>query len=174
MSNNKISYELTQENHDLIAQGIRDVDAALGFAVNLTPEERKNYATMGDKTFTFVDKTIQYMDERQEFRPPYVDITELKRDMNLAQQLKGLLLLIEPVVEKISDTYLAAGIDAYEAARKIYNYIKTASTSGAPGSDVIAAELAKRFVKRPSTTPEEKAGPQKEKTGGEENETKES
>ena len=174
MSTNKISFELTQENHELIAQRIRDVDAELGFAINLTPEERRNYSTMGDKTFTFVDKTIHYLDERQDLRAPYVNITELKQDMKLAQQLKELLLLIEPVVEKISDTYLAAGTDAFEAARKIYSYIKTASEAGAPGTDVIAAELGKRYVRKSSTTQEEKAGQQRENTESKVNETKES
>jgi hypothetical protein len=33
---------------------------------------------------------------------------------------------LELLVEKISDSYLAAGIDDFQAARKIYNYVKAA------------------------------------------------
>ena len=49
---------------------------------------------------------------------------------------------------------LAAGADAFDSARKLYNYVKAASESGAPGSDSIAAELKKRFVRRKSSPQE--------------------
>ena len=68
--------------------------------------------------------------------------------------MKELLIMLDPVVEKISDSYLAAGADAFDSARKPYNYVKAASESGAPGSDSIAAELKKRFVRRKATSQE--------------------
>ena len=153
MSKEKISFELTGEAYGQISQGIRDLDSLLTFAVNLTPEERRNYSTMGDKSLAFVEKAVQYVDERPDLVPPYLDIPEFKKDLKLARQLKDLLIILDPVVEKISDSYLAAGADAFGAARKLYNYVKAASESGAPGSDSIAAELKKRFVRR-------KPGPQ--------------
>ena len=152
MSNEKISHELTEEAYDQIAQSIRALDSLLPFAVNLTPDERKNYQTMGDKTIAFVEKAVQYTDERPELVPAYLDIPEFKKDLKLARQLKELLLMVDPVVEKISDSYLAAGVDAYEAARKMYSYIKAAAESGAPGTDSIAAELKKRYVRKKSSS----------------------
>jgi hypothetical protein len=84
-----------------------------------------------------------------------MDIPEFKRDLKLARQLKELLLMLEPVVEKISDSYMAAGMDAFDAARKMYNYVKAAAESGVPGTDTIVDELRKRFYKRKSSsTPE--------------------
>ena len=157
MSKENISFELTQEAYDQIAQSIRALDSLLIFAVNLTPEERKTYQTMGDKTIAFVEKTVQYADERPDLAPPYLDILEFKRDLKLARQLRELLIMVEPVVEKISDSYLAAGTDAYDAARKMYSFIKAASGSGAPGSDTIAAELKKRYVRR-KASPQENNG----------------
>lgn len=152
MSNQKISYELSEESYGQIAQNIRSLDSLLTFAVNLTKEDRRKYQTMGDKTVTFVEKGVQYVDERPDLVPPYLDIPEFKRDLKLAKQLKELLIMVEPVVEKISDSYLAAGADAYEWARKLYSYVKTAANSGAPGSDTIAAELKKRYGRRKSST----------------------
>ena len=148
MSKQNISVELTGEAYGQISQGIRDLDSLLTFAVNLTPEERRNYSTMGDKSIAFVEKAVQYVDERPDLVPPYLDIPEFKKDLELARQLRNLLMILDPVVEKISDSCLAAGADAFEAARKLYNYVKTASESGAPGSDSIAAELKKRFVRK--------------------------
>jgi len=95
-----------------------------------------------------------------------LDIPEFKKDLSLARQLKNLLLILEPSVEKISDTYLSAGSDAFLAARKLYSFVKTASDSGAPGTDAIAAELKKRYVRRKSSS--------QQNTGSQENENQES
>jgi hypothetical protein len=109
-----------------------------------------------------VEKSVQYTDERPDLVPSYLDIPEFKKDLKLARQLRELLLMLNPVVEKISDSYLAAGVDAYEAARRLYSHIKAASESGAPGTDSIAAELKKRYVRRKSNSPEKSANQKKE------------
>jgi hypothetical protein len=62
---------------------------------------------------------------------------------------------LETVVEKISDSYMAAGMDAFDAARKMYNYVKAAAESGVPGTDTIVDELRKRFYKRKSSSTRE-------------------
>ena len=71
-------------------------------------------------------------------------------------------MILEPLVEKISDTYLAAGSDAFLAARKLYSFVKAASDSGAPGSDTIAAELKKRYLRRRSSSQEKNGNQEKE------------
>jgi hypothetical protein len=63
--------------------------------------------------------------------------------------------MLEPVVEKISDSYMAAGMDAFDAARKMYNYVKAAAESGVPGTDTIVDELRIRFYKRKSSSTRE-------------------
>ena len=155
MISNKISFEFTDDAYHQLAQRIRDLDTWLTFAVNLTPEDRRRYSKMGDRTIPFVEKTLQYADERPDLAPPYMDIPEFKRDLKLARQLKELLLMLEPVVEKISDSYMAAGMDAFDAARKMYKYVKAAAESGVPGTDTIVDELRKRFYKRKSSSPQE-------------------
>lgn len=166
MSNGKISFEMTEEAYGQIAQSIRALDSLLTFAINLTVEERLKLHKMGDKSIAFVEKAVQYADERPDLVPPYLDIPEFKKDLKLARQLKDLLMLLEPSVEKISDTYLAAGYDAFLAARKLYSFVKAAADSGAPGSDTIAAELKKRYLRRRSNS--------QEKNGNQENENQES
>ncbi|MFC2146361.1 hypothetical protein ACFLRT_03265 [Acidobacteriota bacterium] len=152
MSQGKISFELTEEAYGQIAQSIRALDSLLPFAINLTPDERKNCQTMGDKSIAFVEKAAQYADERPDLVPSYLDIPEFKKDLKLARQLRDLLMILEPSVEKISDTYLSAGSDAFWAARRLYSFVKAASDSGAPGTDSIAAELKKRYVRKKSSS----------------------
>jgi len=162
MSNEKISFELTEEAYGQIAQSIKALDSLLPFAINLTVEERRKLHKMGDKSIAFVEKVAQYASERPDLVPSYLDIKEFKRDLKLARQLKDLLIILEPTVEKISDTYLAAGYDAFLAARKLYGFVKTASDSGAPGSDTIATELKKRYLRRRSNTLEKNGNQEKE------------
>jgi hypothetical protein len=157
---------LTEEAYGQIAQSIRALDSLLPFAINLTVEERRRLHKMGDKSIAFVEKAAQYADEQPDLVPPYLDIPEFKKDLKLARQLKDLLMILEPSVEKISDTYLSAGSDAFLAARKLYSFVKTASDSGAPGSDTIAAELKKRYLYRYTNS--------QEKNGNQENENQES
>ena len=162
MSKGKISHELTEEAYGQIAQSIRALDSLLPFAINLTVKERRKLHKMGDKSIAFVEKAAQYADERPDLVPPYLDIPEFKRDLKLARQLKDLLMILEPSVEKISDTYLAAGSDAFLAARRLYSFVKAASDSGAPGSDTIAAELKKRYLYRYTNSQEKNGNQEKE------------
>jgi len=49
----------------------------------LTAEDRKTLAKMNDKTQPFVEKTLNYAEVNSQFVPPYVNISELKRILNL-------------------------------------------------------------------------------------------
>jgi hypothetical protein len=70
----------------------------------------------------------------------------LKRDFELSVQLRDILNLIEQLYEKLSDTYLAVGSEAYVAALSFYNSAKSAAKANVPGTDTIVNELGKRFV----------------------------
>jgi len=148
MKKGKISFKLTEQAYGQIAQSIRALDSLLTFAINLTVDERHKLYKMGDKSIAFVDKSIRYADERPDLVPTYLDLSEFKEDYTLSKQLKDLLLLLEPVTEKLSDTYLSAGSDAFLAARKLYSAVKAAAYSGAPGSDTIVSDLRKRFSRK--------------------------
>lgn len=147
MNDQLVSFEMTDELRGQLSDGIRSLDALLAFTINLTVRDRIKLQKMGDKSIAFVEKAIQFANDRPDLVPPYLDVAEFQRDYTLAKQLKELFNQINPVVEKISDTYLAAGSDAFSAARKLYSYVKAAAASGAPGSDSISAELKKRYTR---------------------------
>jgi hypothetical protein len=142
---NKVSVELTDEQYGALAQRIRDLDGDLGFAVNLNTEERRSLQKMGDKSVSFVDKSREYAIERPDLVTDHLKVAELEKDLKLAKQLKSLLSLLNPVLEKISDTYLAAGADAFSWSREFYNFVKAGARAGTPGCDFIAADLKKRY-----------------------------
>jgi hypothetical protein len=141
-----ISFELKPDEKSEIINLINQVNSKLPFLVNLTPEERKEIPKMGDKTFPFVSKALELAQQNPQLVPPYVNVEELKRDFELSVQLRDILNLIEQLYEKLSDTYLAVGSEAYVAALSFYNSAKSAAKANVPGTDTIVNELGKRFV----------------------------
>jgi len=148
MSYNNISAEITSETIDFLIQKIKEMEAKLTFVINLSTEEIRSLPKMGDKTIPFVEKAIEFAVQNPSFLPPFVDVTELKKDLELAKRLKTFINVLEPFSEKVMDTYLAVGAEAYTAARAFYISSKGALKAGVPGANAIVDELGKRFSKR--------------------------
>lgn len=149
MQKNLLSYQMTIEEKDALKQ---DIDAmaqkVAAFAINLSPDDRKTLSIMGNKSVAFVEQALQYAREYPEYVPPYLDVTEFEKDFNLARDVKELLKVVEPILEKLSDTYLMAGVEAFTQARSFYDSVKAAAKSNAPGTDSLVAELKKRYKRK--------------------------
>ena len=143
-----ISAELKPDEKNAILDLIQQITDKLPFLINLTQEERIQIPKMGDKTVAFVEKALELAQQNQHLVPPYLNIDELRRDLELAKQLRDVLNKLAPLLEKVSDTYLAAGSEAYIAALAFYNSAKSAAKSNVPGTDYIVDELGKRFVRK--------------------------
>jgi hypothetical protein len=140
-----ISAELKPAEKNEVLELINQINQKLPFLVNLTPDERHSLPKMGDKSFSFVEKALELAQQNLNLVPPYVNIDELRRDFELARSLRDILNVVSQLYEKLSDTYLAVGSEAYTAALQFYNSAKLASKSNVPGTDVIVDELGKRF-----------------------------
>ena len=112
---------------------------------------------MGDKTLAFVEKALEMASKNPGFNPPYMDVDELRKDLALAKKLKNFLNFLAPFTERVDDTYLAVGSEAYAAARVFYYSAKGAAKANVPGADAIVEELAKRYNPRAQSEEKEKA-----------------
>ena len=148
-----ISAELKEDVKNEILNLIQQVTDRLPFLINLTPEERISLPKMGDKTYPFVSKALELAGQNPNLVPPYVSIEELKRDFGLSESLRPVLNAITSLSEKLSDTYLAVGSEAYVAALAFYNSAKSAAKSNVPGTDAVVNELGKRFDKQTKKKP---------------------
>jgi hypothetical protein len=63
---------------------------------------------------------------------------------------------LEVLLERLKDTYIAAGTDAFSTARKFYDSVKTAIKAKIPGAEVAFDELKKRFVRMKIKTDDQK------------------
>jgi hypothetical protein len=112
-----ISAELTGEQKDLIISKLNEISDMLPFIVNLTIDERRSLTKMGDKSVAFVMKALEYASTNPQFVPPYLDVAELSKDAILASQLLAINNAIQILAEKVDDTLMAVGSEAYAASR---------------------------------------------------------
>ncbi|MCS7053710.1 MAG: hypothetical protein NZM09_08245 [Ignavibacterium sp.] len=148
-----ISAEISDRDKREILDLVQQIESRLNFLINLTPEERQSIPKMGDKTIAFVQKALELAQQNPNLVPPYVNLDELRRDFELSIRLKDILNAVSRVYEKLSDTYIAAGSEAFTAALSFYKSAKAASKMNVAGTDIIVEELSKRFEKK-LTSPE--------------------
>ena len=156
----KISKVLSDEEIQALDQDITNLNEKISaFAINLTIKDRKTLYKMGDRSLAFVEQALKYAHTHNEFVPPFLNVEEFQKDWDLARQLKDLLKRVEPVMEKLSDTYMAAGADALSEALSYYDAAKAAAKASKPGSDVIVAELKRRYDRKKSKPENQEATP---------------
>jgi hypothetical protein len=153
----RVSYVFSQEEIDGFNQDIASMESRLASAaVNLSPDMRRIIPSMGDGSHPFVEYSLKYANERPEFIPGFVDVNEFQKDWDLTMQLKDLQRKLDILSEKISDTLLAAGADAFAQARYYYEGAKAGKKANMAGADTIVDNLKKRFGRgRKPSTPEE-------------------
>jgi hypothetical protein len=119
--------------------------------LNLTPEESRELPKMGDKSYAFVTKALEYLKVPGSPVPPYTNVAEMEVDLKGYDTIRQILQSIMPTVDLLQDTMLVSGSEAYTAALTYYNYIKGAAKAGVPGAQTIYDDLSARFPGRPSS-----------------------
>jgi len=153
MSIKKINTRMSVESKDEIVGKFKEIDTLVEpFAVNLSPDDRRTIPKLGIKSLGFADITLGFAKSNPKFVPSFQDIDLLTANMEFVKQLQQVLEVVEPVYEKVKDTYMAAGADVYLATRVIYDSVKAAAKQGVPGSDVIAKELGKLYKRSRAKT----------------------
>ncbi len=151
---NQVSAILNQTDLDEIRSAVELIQSKLTFLVNLTPLERQTYSKMGDKTVAFVQKSLEHAKENQNLVPPFMNLDEFKKDMNLIRNLSKVLRPINQLSEGLDDTIMLAGHESYQAALIFYNSVKMARKMNIHGVDSVYDDLKERFPGRGSNETE--------------------
>ena len=145
-----IDATVTDAQKTAVLGAITTIEDNLEFLVNLTPQERQTLPKMGNATQSFVSKAREIASNNPQFVPAYVDLAAMQRDYDLAARLQGIEMQLASLLEKVSDTNLAAGSEAFVTALTLYNSIKAAAKVNVPGANALVNELGERFA-QPST-----------------------
>lgn len=145
---NQISVILSEKDMKEIMDAIAVIQRKLPFLINMTLEERRTHLKMGDRSFPFVGKSLDYSKSNDFLVPPFLEVNEFDKDMILISQLTQIERPLLGITEGISDTKLRAGSEAYSAALLFYQAVKLAAQMNIPGVKSIYEDLRERFPSR--------------------------
>ena len=145
-----IDATVTDAQRTAVFAAITSVETNLDFLINLTAQERQALPKMGSATQSFVSKALEIAGNNPQFVPPFVNVPAMQKDYDLAMRLQGIEMQLASLHEKVADTNLAAGSEAYVTGLTIYNSIKAAAKVNVPGAKALATELSERFAQAAS------------------------
>ncbi|MHA3046885.1 hypothetical protein JSO59_005900 [Riemerella anatipestifer] len=142
------------------AQELKTIDDAIGAilgviqpkAINLSPEERRQYGRIADKNKVLVDKCKLYMEQDPSTVPPTIDKAEFDKDYLARTQLEAPLKKLDRVIEMMTDTKTLLDYDNYTAAVSYYRYVKFLATQNQAGTTSIYKDLSTHYQTRAAAT----------------------
>ncbi len=145
---NALSIAIPAEEITAVKEALKTVHEILKpYLVALTPEQRIELPKMNDKTRPFVSKALDYAESHQQFAPAYLDVAELKKDVDAVTQLTEMLRPIEQLNQNLNDSVMLAGSEAYVASLAYYNSVKLGARMNVTGTSSIYDDLRKRFAR---------------------------
>lgn len=143
---NAVAIQLSEEEQQQCQQALQTLNSILSpKLISLSPEQRKQIPKMNDKTVPFVEKTLDYATSNPDFTPAYIDIPNLKIDLDAVGTLTALKRPLEQLLSTLSDSIMLSGSEAYVAGLAYYNSVKQAAKMNVPGAKDIYNDLKKRF-----------------------------
>ena len=145
---NRISFTMEEADKQAIQAAI-DVlnEKLLPRLEELAQGEARELPTMGDKSYGFVFKALEFAKQYPEFAA-FINVPEFEKDVNTVSLLRELYIPLSQLTKKVHDTMTLAGSEAYVAGLTYYGSSKEGVKRKLPNAVLIAEELGKRFPGR--------------------------
>jgi hypothetical protein len=141
---NKISASFSEINKEAVLVKIAEVKAMMPFLVSLTAEERKTLRKMGPKSVDYVRQSLEGAKAFPDELKKSFDVVEMEKDFTLINNLLGVQIACQSILESINDTMMAGGIDAMEAADEVYASLKSSAKSNV-NAKAMVEKISERF-----------------------------
>lgn len=133
--------ELTENNTHL--------DALLAFASKNAPqlslEDRTNYGSVNETNKLLVNKAKSFMDQHPELVPLFVNMEEFERDYRAREIIEGIILKLDLIKRKLSDTKILLDHDNYHDTMAFYRSVRYYAGEHEQGAIPIYEELKQFF-----------------------------
>ncbi len=160
MIDNIISVSFSDEDIEKMNSAIALLNEALeGKAVNLTPEERRQYGSIADRNKILVDKAKFYMEKAPQTMPRTIDKAEFDRDYAARTRLEAPLRELTIVTEKLRDTKTLLDFDNLQSTLAYYRYVKYLASENEPGTTSIYQDMKQHYQRGGAPQPEEPETP---------------
>ena len=146
LTNNRLSVTATSAQLTAVKNALQTINTNLPFLVGLTAEERAALPTIDVNNKAFTEDAINAGANNASLVPSYVSVANMQSDMTLFSQLDEVIQLTRQLLEKLEDTQMLAGSEAYTSALALYKLFGSAADAGVPGSDAIYNQLRTRFA----------------------------
>lgn len=169
LQNNRVSASLAQQEVEDLKSLIRQIEAKLPFLLGLTNDERRLLPKISRSNKLFVDETLQACADNASLLPGYLNVEEMRKDYALYRALGDVLQPLAQLYEKVRDTQMLAGSEAYSTALMSYRMFQMAGKSGMPGMDAVVSRLSERFAGQGASASPEPAdlpGPEDDAAAG--------
>lgn len=143
---NRVSATLSAKDREEIEKALAVLQEKVPFLIGLTPEERKYLPKMGDKSRAFVRRALEVGQRNEGILPRAFDLNEMRRDVELYDDLLPLYLGVTQFAELLNDTLIEIGSEAYASALVVYNAAK--SHGQAAGLEEALDDLGRRFARK--------------------------
>jgi len=143
---NEVSGSIDQLTLDKILADLNEVYSLIPVMVALTPQQRQEKLKMGDASIPFVQKAFEEAKSNEALRPSFVDLAEMKKDIDYDAALMKIEILLTKIADGISDTRMVVGSEALNASLAIYGFVKQASKQNIPGAKAAQENLKSRFM----------------------------
>jgi hypothetical protein len=141
---NKVSVVFTDAEKEAVIAKITQAKEALPFLISLTTDERRTSRKMGSKSIDYVRQCLEGAKAFPDELKKSFDVAEMEKDYNLVNNLLGVQVACQDLLDLINDTLMLGGIEAIAAADDVYATLKiSAKRDGSVKS--IVDKIAERF-----------------------------
>jgi hypothetical protein len=152
LTNNRINTTATVAQITSVKIAIQTINTNLPFLIGLTIGERIALPTINVNNKAFTEDAINVMVNNPALVPTYLSVPNMQTDLTLFSQLDELIIIVKQLLERLVDTQLLAGSEAYVAALASYKAVGSAADAGVPGADSLYDQLKARFTNNGSGT----------------------
>jgi hypothetical protein len=147
---NLISISFTDEELQQIDSHLTALESLLkGKCINLTPDQRKEYGRLGNRTENWVKKVVDYTTEQPSLSPVYLDKAELDKDYIARQALMPRFNKLSALNDMVDDTLSLIGSDLYINSLAYYKNLKLLAEKNVSGAKTVYDDLSTQFPGRP-------------------------
>ncbi|MEZ6114537.1 MAG: hypothetical protein R3C99_26525 [Pirellulaceae bacterium] len=146
MAGNLIDATLADADRQEVLTAIQTIRTKLPFLIDLDADAKLELPALGDRSRGFVLRALEGAKQTPDFLPRAFDIEAMERDLNLFNALLPIQIALNQLNELVNDTVHAAGGEAYNDARMVYQLAKSAPAEF--GLDSLVNDLKQRFARR--------------------------
>lgn len=143
---NRINLEIDDTKKTAINTNLSGLKTELSpILIALPANQKKALPKIGEHYMDFVERAVEGADKNPILVPPYINLDEVKVDMEAWKLLHSIERDLERLVSLLDDTATLSGSEAYSSMLSFYNFLKQAAKDGVPNAKPLYDNLKQYF-----------------------------